>query len=190
MDDRWTQQLADRVERLEKARLGWRILAVAPSLAVLLLFGILWTRIGQFPRSIRASELVLVDASDRPIMRIGEDANAKGKAAIAIFDADGESRVLIGIRETDVPYIALLDSAANGGDQLVLDVQPQQGSAIAFRNSKSQSGVLLGADPTGIGGLAFMDRTGQRLVEIGVNPDGSARLTVRSTDGKKLFEVP
>ncbi len=122
MDDRWTQQLVDRVERLEKTCLRWRILAVAASLAVLLLVGILWTRIGQVARS--------------------------------------------------------------------LDVQPQHGSAIAFRNTKSQSGVLLGADPTGIGGLAFMDRTGQRLLEMGVNPDGSARLTVRSTDGKKLFEVP
>jgi hypothetical protein len=154
------------------------------------LLGVVWARVAQVVKIIRASELVLVDASDRPIMRIGQDAKGAGKAGIVMFDADGESRIVIGLNEADAPFIALFDSTANGGDQLVLDVTPRRGSAIAFRNPKSQSGILLGADSAGIGGLGLMDRTGQRVVEIGMNPDGSARFTVRSTDGKKVFEVP
>ncbi len=185
-----TQQLVDRLDRLEKSMLRWRILAVAASLSVVMLSGIVWARMRQEVKSIRASEFVLADASDRRIVRIGQDAKGAGKAGTVMFDADGERRLLIGMNEADAPFIALFDSSANGGDQLVLDVTPRHGSAIAFRNPKNQSGILLGADPTGVGGLALMDRAGRRVVELGLNPDGSARFTVRSTDGRKVFEVP
>jgi hypothetical protein len=122
------------------------------------------------------------------LIRLGPDAKARGRAALEFLNREEEQRIVIGINNNDDPYISLTDSGAD--DQLVIDVASGQGSAIAFRNRSSRSGVLLTSGPPGVSALGLMDKDGNRLVEMGLNPDGSARLTFRSTEGRKLFQAP
>ena len=188
MDNPQIDALIEKIKRVEATCYVWRVLAIgAFSLMTLILMIVAMQREGN-DKILVARDFVVVDSTGRALIRLGQDHQARGKAALEFLDIDGERRIAIGVNNANAPYISLTDSDAE--DQLLLDVRPQEGSAIAFRNRRSRSGLLLAAGPPGVAALGFMDKDGQRLFEMGLEPDGAGRLTLRSKEGKKLFEVP
>ena len=188
MDNPEMDNLIERIKRVERAIQSCRLAAVVACLATVALLVLRLTPREHIAKSIQAGEFVVVDESGRVLIRLGPAAQAKGRSIAEFYDSAGDSRIVLGIADADVPFVTLTDPDA--GHQLVLDVQPQGGSAIAFRNRGNKSGLLLGASTDGLAALGFMDKDGNRLVEMGLNPDSSARLTFRSKEGRRLLELP
>jgi hypothetical protein len=157
------------------------------SLSIPLAAGLCWVGFIRSGRSVRTTELVIVDATGRALFRVGEDSERPGMGALQFLDANGTTQVAIGFRGASSPYIALKDR--EDGSEMMLGVD-DHGASIALRNLKSRSGLLLGTDPTGIAALGIMDAEGRSLAEIAAGPDGSARLVIRSKDGTQLFAAP
>ena len=65
MDEREIRHLVDRINRIERASRRWRILGLGASIAIALLLGLRWVDRDLTAKSIRAMELVIVDASGR-----------------------------------------------------------------------------------------------------------------------------
>lgn len=188
MDNNQIEVLVKRISRLERICVRWRRAVTVSWFAALLVLILGAGQRGGAVNSIVTQDITVVDEKGRALIRLGPDAEGKGKAVLEFFDSKGERRIVVGVDDAGAPYVSLTDGDA--GDQLVLDVQPQGGSAVAFRNRRSRSGLLLAADPTGVSALGLMDKEGNRLVELGLNPNGSGRFTIRSKDGKNVFEVP
>jgi hypothetical protein len=188
MQDNQSGDLYLRIARLEHESRRWRIVAIGALFVPFLLMGLGATPRGDAAASLEAREFVLVDADGRALIRLGRDAETRARAVLEFLDREGERRIAIGVENNGAPSMSLTDAA--DGDELRLDVQPRDGSAVAFRNTRNRSGLLLAAGPPGVAAIGFMDKEGKHLIEIGVNPDDKARLTINSKDGKKLYEVP
>jgi hypothetical protein len=184
-----TKALIERVGRIEKGYVVWRVAAVGSLLATAVLFVLTAARLREQPGTVTATEFVVVDGKGRPVMRLGRYGNSKGGVpGLEFLDGEGGRRIVMSVNEANVPAISLVDPGT--GDQIVLDVEPQRGSSIAFRQGSSRSGLLLCTDKTGVTAIGFTDNDGNPVLQLGVRPDGSGRLALLSKEGEILFEIP
>jgi hypothetical protein len=188
VDGEQIEALTERVNRIEKGRIIWKVVAFGSLLAAASPFVLkLPLHLGP-PGNVTGTSFILVDGNGQALIRLGRHAEVGRAAALEFLDSGGRPRIVIAVNEADAAVVSLVDPIT--GDQLVLDVGPNRGSAISLRDGSSRSGLLLTTDKSGVAALGFMDKEGSPVVQLGVDPDGSGMFTLLSKDGRKLFEAP
>jgi hypothetical protein len=180
--------LTERVKRIERGYVIWRVVAIGSLLAASLVISPSLARRLVPPGVVSGKEFDVVNENGRTVIRLGRYDEERGTAVLEFLDSAGAPRIVIGVDRSNAPFVSLLDPDAR--DQLVLEAQPEHGPAIAFRNGRSRSGLMLATDPSGVTAIGFMDKEGNVVLQLGTGPDGSARITLFSKEGKKQFEVP
>jgi hypothetical protein len=184
--------LADRIMRLERENRQLKWFGTASILGIVILVGIgaAWgqARVAPAEKVIRAESFIAVDKDGKGVIGIGANIKEKTRGAIEFLDQTGKTKMTLGLDEEDAPFIVL--TGRDGRDQLTLEVQPGKGMAISLKDTKQDSGLLLGTSPEGVAACGFMGQGGKLLMDLGVNPDGSSRLIIRDMDGKELQKFP
>ncbi len=183
-----TQEMVQRVERLERQGLRWRWAGIACTLTLAMTLVAGAARREEVPKVIRAGTFVVVNDEGREVIRIGTDPQEKGQGLVEILDKSGNPRIRSGLTASDSPFQMLIGQ--NPRDQLVLDAIPEGGVAITFRDLEHDSGLLLATSRDGIAAMGFMSHGKRLVLDMGVNPEGTSRFAMRNVEGKEIVRLP
>jgi hypothetical protein len=167
MNEQSPEQVAQRIERLEKQCRRWRWTGSAAVLALAIALTISAVRRSHAPSEIHARQLWLVDDRGRPMIRMGSTNQRPGEGIIEFLDRNGELRLGVGLVAHDSPLIQLI--SPDGRNQLTLDAGDDRGTGITFKNLERNSGVMLANSSTGIAGLGFTASGGRIVFDLGMH---------------------
>lgn len=186
--------LADRLSRLERQNARLKGVGAVASVALILAVGLGAmaeqgeSKRGTAVKALRAKGFVAVDGQDRDLVHIGTEVDPKSGGLIEFLDKGGRRRLALGIGENDVPFVSLIDPVRN--EQVSLNLDPEKGLALSFRNRKANSAMVLGLGPEGNPSLGFMGPGGKIAMNLGLNADGSGLVILRDKDGQETQRIP
>lgn len=132
------RELQERVARLERERLQWRLGAVA---AVAALFAVAFTHASQVIDEVRTRQLVIVDQYGKIRARLGCAPN--GSVGLSLWDAEGKVRAGLGLLSDGSPHLSLAD--AKGKLRAALAVLPDEGPSLSLLDANGKVRAVLGA---------------------------------------------
>ena len=131
---------------------------------------------------VTTTQLNLVD-SDGRLRAVLAGRDERRMASLSFYDSAGQVRGLIGIDESDVPLVRLLDQAG----QSRLNALVQDGDGLVVVGDEAAHGGVFGT----AGGrplLSFFE-TGQSRVRLQVASDGSSSLRLFDGDGRQSITM-
>jgi hypothetical protein len=157
--------LSVRIMRLERQNRQLRWFGAASFLGLLILtaLGSAWgqARLAPAEKVIRAENFVAVDGEGRGVIGIGTNIREKMRGAIEFLDKSGKPRMTMGLGDDDSPFVILLGQ--DGRDQIALEARVGKGLGISFRDTKRDSGLMIGTNPEGVAALGFIGKGGKLI---------------------------
>ncbi len=169
------QAVVGRLERVERANRRWSrlgLLMLAGSAAALLMGQAVPGR-----RDLEAQSFVLLDSTGHAQARL---AMVAGGPALQLFDASGQGRAGLSVRQDGTAVLSLSDGSGKGGATLVAGAT--QDTALLLRDPAGQVRATLGIDGQGVA-LALTDRKGISRVGIDVPEADAPRLVLQDEAG-------
>jgi len=152
MNDEWSLTLARRIERLERAQLRWRRLAVG---AVLGLVAVALMGQKPAPRTVEAERFVLRDAAGRVRAELGVE--SEQSVALRFRDADTMPRLSIGT-ENGASVLVLNEQGGKVRAGLVTLSHGAPALTLYDPNGKNRAELALTRE--GAPALTILDRDG------------------------------
>lgn len=110
--------------------------------------------------SIRASNIILEDREGRDRIRITPDDD--GSSSITFLDAQGKTRLKMGLTEGSIPHLSLNYAEGNGG--IEIEVNDELNSAgMIITGPQGRLQVLMGLTGDGVPALALFNESGKLL---------------------------
>ena len=112
-----------------------------------------------------------------------------GSLGLALFDASGTRRAVVGLPTVGGPRLTFLD--ADGTHRIVLDVRLDSSAHLAFFDESGTQRMAVLAEPDGSPGIALFDGGGIQRAAVGGSADGAVGMAFFGSDGgeRALFNV-
>ncbi len=206
MDKPQIDELANRIERLERENRRWRWVA-----GLALVAGLVVTIGGAQPaheaKVVQAERIIIRDKDGNERVRVGVGSN--GAAYLSLKDMGSNGGIDLVASSEGQPYLDVWNKAQghlmlvahadrmavdfrdkNRVGQIALKIEKGDGTQYLSFRKEGKGNLSLGLHEDGSGGLAVTDLSSHRRTELWQRNDGGPVLQVYDSKGKPLAQIP